>query len=59
LDAALAARLAWLDEHYYRLRCKLVHERVTVGISDDQIRDFREVVESVLKKLYKLKFDDP
>jgi hypothetical protein len=43
-------------EHYYRLRCKLVHERVTVGIADEQIRDFREVVESVLKKLYKLKF---
>jgi len=45
-------------DHYYRLRCKLVHERVTVGIGDGQIEDFREVVESVLKKLYKLKFDD-
>lgn len=44
-------------DHYYRLRCKLVHERVTVGIDDGQISDFREVVESVLKKLYKLKFD--
>jgi len=43
-------------EHYYRLRCKLVHERVTVGINDDQVRDFREVVETVLGKLYKLKF---
>ena len=44
-------------EHYYRLRCKLVHERVTVGISDQQLDDFREVVETVLHKLYKLKFD--
>jgi histidine kinase/DNA gyrase B/HSP90-like ATPase len=44
-------------EHYYRLRCKLVHERATVGIADDQIKDFREVVEKVLKKLYKLKFE--
>jgi hypothetical protein len=44
-------------DHYYRLRCKLVHERVTVGVSDGQIQDFREVVESVLNKLYKLKFD--
>ncbi len=43
-------------EHYYRLRCKLVHERVTVGIDDDQIQDFRDVVEQVLSKLYKLKF---
>ena len=45
-------------EYYYRLRCKLVHERVTVGIDDSQIADFREVVESVLKKLHKLKFDE-
>jgi hypothetical protein len=43
-------------EHYYRLRCKLIHERATVGIHDSQIEDFREVVESVLGKLYKLKF---
>lgn len=43
-------------EHYYRVRCKLVHERVTVGIADTQIQDFREVVEGVLKKLYKLRF---
>jgi Histidine kinase-, DNA gyrase B-, and HSP90-like ATPase len=43
-------------DHYYRLRCKLVHERVTVGISDDQVQDFREVVETVLRKLYGLTF---
>lgn len=43
-------------DHYYRLRCKLVHERATVGIADGQIGDFREVVERVLRKLYKLKF---
>jgi Histidine kinase-, DNA gyrase B-, and HSP90-like ATPase len=44
--------------HYYRLRCKLVHERVTVGVGDDQVEDFREVVEGVLGKLYKLKFEN-
>ena len=44
-------------DHYYQLRCKLIHEKATVGISDAQIDDFRDVVESVLKKLYKLKFD--
>jgi hypothetical protein len=44
-------------EHYYQLRCKLIHEKATVGVSDGQIEDFREVVESVLKKLYKLNFD--
>ena len=46
-------------EHYYRLRCKLVHERVTTGLGDEQIEDFREVVQSVLRKMYKLTFDRP
>lgn len=44
-------------EHYYHLRCKLVHEKATAGITDGQIEDFRGVVETVLKKLYRLKFD--
>lgn len=44
-------------DHYYHLRCKLVHEKATVGISDAQIENFREVVERVLRKLYKLKFN--
>jgi hypothetical protein len=43
-------------DYYYRLRCKLIHERVTVGVSDDQIQDFRQLVEQVLRKLYKLNF---
>jgi len=42
--------------YYYGLRCKLVHERVTVGIHNSQIDDFRKVVEGVLCKLFKLKF---
>ncbi|HEU0067911.1 MAG TPA: ATP-binding protein [Nitrospiraceae bacterium] len=45
-------------DHYYRLRCKLVHERVTVGVADAQIQDFRELVERILNKLYKLKFGE-
>jgi len=43
-------------EYYYNLRCKLVHEKATAGITDSQIQDFRKVIESVLNKLYKLKF---
>jgi len=43
--------------YYNNLRNKLIHERATVGIADDQIKDFRDVVESVLNKLYKLRFD--
>ncbi len=41
---------------YYELRCKLTHERATVGITDDQVDDFREVVEKVLKRLFGLNF---
>lgn len=43
--------------HYNNLRNKFVHERGTVGLDDDQIGDYREVVEGVLKKLYRLKFE--
>jgi hypothetical protein len=42
--------------HYYDLRCKLVHERATVNITTNQLRDQRKLVEKVLKKLFKLKF---
>jgi hypothetical protein len=43
-------------DHYYRMRNKLVHERVTVGVSDHDVGDFRDVVEGVLKRLFKLSF---
>jgi len=43
-------------EHYYRLRCKLVHERVTVGIDDSQIENFQEIVQEVLQRLFRLNF---
>jgi len=45
-------------DYYYRLRCKLVHERATVNVTDDQIGDFREAVEGVLKKLFRLKLGE-
>jgi hypothetical protein len=43
-------------DFYYKLRCKLIHERVTVGVHDNQIDDFRNTIEKVLGKLFKLKF---
>jgi len=43
-------------EHFYRMRCKLVHEKVTVGVADSQLDNFRAVVEKILRTLYKLKF---
>lgn len=44
--------------YYNNLRNKLVHERATVGIGDPEIKDFKKLTESVLSKLYKLRFDD-
>lgn len=43
-------------EYYYKLRCKLIHERATVAISNDQIEDYRRIVEKVLIRLFKLQF---
>jgi len=42
--------------HFSDLRNKLIHQRATGGIGEAELNDFREVVEAVLKKLYKLKF---
>lgn len=42
--------------YYYDLRCKLVHERATINITDSHLKDYRGLVEKVLKKLFKLKF---
>lgn len=42
--------------HFYNLRNKLVHERATVGVTDAQIADYRQTIERVLNKLFKLKF---
>lgn len=44
--------------HYHDRRCKLIHERASAGISDDDMNDFRSVTEKVLKKLFDLKFKD-
>jgi hypothetical protein len=43
-------------KHYYQMRCQLVHRRATVAISDGEIADFRKIVETVLQKLFRLKF---
>ena len=43
-------------KYYYDLRCKLVHERATIDITPEQLDDQRELVEKVLKNLFKLKF---
>jgi hypothetical protein len=42
--------------HYSDLRNKLIHQRASAGVSDIEIADFKDVVQVVLQKLYKLKF---
>jgi hypothetical protein len=42
--------------HFSDLRNKLIHQRASSGVSDAELEIFRELVEAILKKLYKLKF---
>jgi hypothetical protein len=42
--------------HYYGLRNKLIHERATVGITNEQVRDYQITIEIVLRKLFNIKF---
>ncbi len=43
-------------DYYYKIRCKLVHERASVQISNNEIEDYRGVVEGVLNKMFGLRF---
>ncbi len=43
-------------DYYYNLRCKLVHERATVAVSDSELADYRGIVEAILGKLFGLHF---
>ena len=44
-------------KYFYSIRCNLIHQRASVTISDDMIMDHLKVVKSLLKKLFKIKFD--
>lgn len=43
-------------DHYYKLRCDLVHQRATPNITDSQIEDYRAIVEKILKDMFGLDF---
>lgn len=48
---------AWtIIDSYYIKRCDLVHARATTQISDNELNNYREIVEYTLSKLFKLKF---
>ena len=42
--------------YYYKERCELVHKRVSVAVSDAEITDFQQVVETLLGAMFTLKF---
>lgn len=43
--------------HYYRLRNDLIHQRATPNVSDDDVAKYRKIVETVLRKMFGLKFN--
>lgn len=45
--------------YYYRLRNNLIHERATVEISDNQVKDYRKVTQKILKQLFDLRWPKP
>jgi hypothetical protein len=42
--------------YYYLMRNKIIHERASVGITDNDVASYRLTVEAMLKILFKLKF---
>ena len=42
--------------HFYLMRNKIIHERASVGISDNDVSSYRETVQAVLKVLFNLRF---
>jgi hypothetical protein len=48
----------WLKiAHYYRLRCSLIHQRASVNIDNKEIKEYRNLTESMLNILFGLDFN--
>jgi hypothetical protein len=43
--------------HYYDLRNKMIHERATFDVRDEDVRRYRATVESLLHTLFDLEFE--
>jgi len=52
----LQANLLERARHYYDVRNKLIHERATVGITSEDIENYRRVIQEVLTNLFGLEF---
>lgn len=42
--------------YYYKLRCDLIHERASPNVNPDEVESYRQIVEGLLKKMFKLDF---
>lgn len=42
-------------DHYYKLRCDLIHQRATPNIGDDDIDDYRDIIENILEEMFGVK----
>ena len=49
---AISKRTWQKIDYYYNMRTKLVHEKAASQITDEDIEDYREVVEKVLKRFF-------
>jgi Histidine kinase-, DNA gyrase B-, and HSP90-like ATPase len=45
-------------DYYYRLRCKLVHERSSAGINADDVANHRHLIQRILRTLFDVRFVD-
>lgn len=53
---ALPQNLIDLSKHYYLMRNKIIHERASVGITDNDVATYRATVQSILGILFNIKF---
>jgi Histidine kinase-, DNA gyrase B-, and HSP90-like ATPase len=44
--------------YYYRIRCQLIHERSAARITDEEIVNFRNIVQVALKKMFGIRWVD-
>lgn len=44
--------------HYYLMRNKLIHERASTTVTDNDVASYRKTIQAVLKILFNLKFTD-
>lgn len=44
--------------HFYLMRNKLIHERASTTVTDNDVESYRRTIQAVLKILFKLNFSD-